>query len=74
MKRRTAGGDAVVASHGGWLFGCMLRNPDFRKLAGAYGIASARADSLESFHAALIDGITSKKLNLVELNVELCDP
>ena len=61
-------------SFGGRLFGCLLQNPDFQKLAAAYGIPAARADSLESLERHLTHGIRSNALNLVELTVELSDP
>ena len=54
--------------------GVDLCNPDFQKLAAAYGIPSVRVDDLDSFSAALAKGIGSQELNLIELTVELQDP
>jgi len=59
---------------GGRRFGCILKNPDFQKLAGAYDIPYTRADNLDVFEQMLTRGIRSKKLNLIELTVELSDP
>jgi acetolactate synthase-1/2/3 large subunit len=59
---------------GGRRFGCMLKNPDFKKLVAAYGIPHAAANNLETFEQVLASGIQSGKLNLIELTVELQDP
>ena len=55
-------------------FGCILKNPDFQKIAAAYSIPSTYAGSLETFDQALKRGIQLNRLNLIELTVELSDP
>jgi thiamine pyrophosphate-dependent acetolactate synthase large subunit-like protein len=58
----------------GRYFGVDLKNPDFQKLAAAYGIPSVVIDDLDDFDQALRDGIHSNTLNIIELTVELRDP
>lgn len=55
-------------------FGSDLVNPDFLKLAAAYGIPAVEAETTDQFAAALDAGISSGRLNLIELTVELVDP
>ncbi len=55
-------------------FGCQLKNPDFQKLAAAYGIPAVRVDNAEGLEKALVKGIKSRELNLIELTVEISDP
>ncbi|MDP6107398.1 MAG: thiamine pyrophosphate-binding protein [Candidatus Brocadiia bacterium] len=61
-------------NYGGRRFGVELRNPDFQKLAAAYGIPAVRVGEVDSFRAALAKGIGSAELNLIELTAELMDP
>jgi len=55
-------------------FGVDLVNPDFHKLADAYGIDYLRADELEAFENALTSTVGGKGICLIELTVELADP
>jgi len=59
---------------GGRLFGCSLVNPDFSKIAEAYGIPFARAETLDDFEKALGCGIWKRELNMIELTVDISDP
>ena len=59
---------------GGRKFGSDLQNPDFGRLVSAYGIQYAKAENLDDFQSELSRAISSGKLNLIELTVELCDP
>jgi thiamine pyrophosphate-dependent acetolactate synthase large subunit-like protein len=59
---------------GGRRFGCQLKNPDFQKLASAYGITSVRVDKPEDLESSLVAGIKSRQLNLIEFTVDIPDP
>jgi acetolactate synthase-1/2/3 large subunit len=59
---------------GGRRFGCQLKNPDFQKLAAAYGIPAVRIDAPDKLETALVCGIKSRELNIIELTVEISDP
>ena len=48
-------------------FGTDLQNPDFVKLAEAYGVPATRAHNLEELTAALEKGLQSRALNLIEV-------
>lgn len=54
--------------------GVDLENPDFQKLATAYGIPATRCDTLDQFAETLPLAINSGQLQLVELTVNLADP
>ena len=60
-------------SYGGRYFGVSLQNPDFQMLAASYGVPSVKVDRIEEFEKALQLGIDSKRLNLIELTLELQD-
>lgn len=65
---------AMTRTYGRAMIGCALTNPDFRKLAAAYGAAAVRADTLDGFRDALVAGIRSDALNLIELTIDIADP
>ncbi|MAE66278.1 MAG: acetolactate synthase [Phycisphaeraceae bacterium] len=54
--------------------GCTLVNPNFQRLAEAYGVPAVRVHRIEDFGDALDRAIRSAALNMIELTVDLIDP
>jgi len=63
-----------VRGFGGRHIGVDLLNPDFQKLANAYGMAATRCDTLEQFSDQLPLAIAAGQLQLIELTLDLADP
>ena len=59
---------------GGRRFGSSLLNPDFGKLAAAYGVPSRRVDTPEALEQALAAALESGQLNMIECTLDLADP
>ena len=53
--------------YGGRYLGTNLLNPDFQKIAGAYGIAAVRVNSLAQLLPVLEKAISSDETNLIEV-------
>ena len=59
---------------GGRRFGSDLLNPDFGKLAAAYGIPCQRVETPEALEQTLTPALQSGNLNMIECTVDLADP
>lgn len=55
-------------------FGNVLINPDFQLFAAAYGVPALRAENLDSFEEHLHQSVSTNKLSLIELTVDISDP
>jgi len=58
---------------GGQRFGSDLWNPDYGKLAAAFGIQYARVTEAPEFKSALVEAIGSGELRIIELAMDLQD-
>jgi acetolactate synthase-1/2/3 large subunit len=65
---------AMTNSFGAAPLGCKLQNPDFQKLAAAYGVPHVRADNAKSLGEKVAAGIASNALNIIEMTIDVSDP
>ena len=56
-------------SYGGRFFATDLTNPDYQKLADAFGVASVKAESPGELHGALTDAFNGHEPVLIEVPV-----
>ena len=65
---------AMVRTYGHNKLGCSLWNPDFSKIAEAYGMEYRKADTVRALGTALGAALATKRLGMIEFTVDLADP